>query len=284
MRVLVLGAGGMLGTDLLQEWKSDELIPARSSDADIRDFSQIESLIGRTRPDWIVLAAAYTDVDGSERNPELARAVNAKGTENVARAAQEQGARLFYISTDYVFDGLAKAPYEPDDPIAPLNVYGRSKAEGEMAVRKLHSNWCIARTSWLFGASGPSFPEKILRASETRSELTVVSDQVGSPTFTRDLAGAIRNLVHMDARGTLNVTNEGSCSWFEFAREILRQAGRNSVRVLPITSAEASRLANRPAYSVLSSRSLQANGLRMRNWSEALEAYLQELRHLGRLS
>jgi dTDP-4-dehydrorhamnose reductase len=284
MRILIIGARGMLGTDLLKEWKTDEVIPATSQDADIRDPEQVRSLLARTQPDWTVLAAAYTDVDGSERNPELAFAVNARGTENVARAAEECGSRLFFVSTDYLFDGTSTRPYEPDDPIAPLNVYGQSKAAGEKALRENHANWCIARTSWLFGASGACFPEKILRAAETRPELTVVADQVGSPTFTRDLAQAIRDLVRMDARGTLHVTNEGSCSWFEFAREILRQAGRDSVRVSPIATVEAGRPAKRPAYSVLSPASLHACGLRMRHWRDALGVYLKELREQGKLT
>jgi dTDP-4-dehydrorhamnose reductase len=284
MRILIIGASGMLGTDLLRELTGDEVVPATSRDADIRDLEQVRTLVTRTSPDWIVLTAAYTDVDGSERNPEQAFSINAKGTENVAKIAQEHGVRLFYISTDYLFDGTSGQPYEPDDPIAPLNVYGQSKAAGEKAIRENHTNWCIARTSWLFGASGVSFPEKILRAAETRPELTVVADQVGSPTFTCDLARAIRDLVRMDARGTLNVTNAGSCSWFEFAGEILRQAGRDSVRLSPITTAEAGRPAKRPAYSVLSPNSLHTRGLRMRPWEEALSVYLKELREMGKLS
>lgn len=284
MRILIIGAGGMLGSDLLRELKGDEVVPATSRDADIRDLGQVRTLVTRTKPDWIVLTAAYTDVDGSERNPEQAFSINAKGTENVAKIAQEHGVRLFYISTDYLFDGTSGQPYEPDDPIAPLNVYGQSKAAGEKAIRENHTKWCIARTSWLFGTSGVSFPEKILRAAETRPELTVVRDQVGSPTFTRDLAWAIRDLVRMDARGTLNVTNAGSCSWFEFAGEILRQAGRDSVRLSPITAAEAGRPAKRPAYSVLSPNSLRTRGLTMRPWEEALSAYLKELREMGKFS
>lgn len=273
----------MLGKDLLEEWTSDELLPARSADADIRDPVQVQAMVRQTRPDWIVLAAAYTDVDGSEQNPELAHAVNATGAENVARAASALGARLLYVSTDYVFDGQSRRPYEPDDPIAPLNVYGQSKADGEQAVRRLHRQWCIARTSWLFGASGPAFPEKILAASLKRPELSVVSDQVGSPTFTRDLARAIRGLVRADARGTVHVTNEGSCSWFEFAHEVLDQAGRAGIKVLPISTAQAGRLATRPAYSVLSPASLRARGIKMRAWPLALGDYLRDLRALGKL-
>jgi dTDP-4-dehydrorhamnose reductase len=283
MRILIIGANGMLGKDLVQEWTQDEIIPSTSCDTDIREFEQVRALIDRTRPEWVVLTAAYTDVDGSEKNPEQAFAVNGEGTKNVARAAQDQGARLFYVSTDYLFDGSATEPIEPDHPIAPLNVYGKSKAAGEAAVQAHHKCWCIARTSWLFGASGTSFPEKILKASETRPELTVVTDQFGSPTFTRDLARAIRDVVHKNARGTLNITNSGSCSWFDFAKEVLHQAGRDSIRVLPITTAEAGRPAKRPAYSILSPASLNARGIALRSWQEAARAYLKDLRAVGKL-
>lgn len=274
----------MLGKDLLKEWQQDEIVPATSRDADIREFEQVRLLIGRTRPDWVVLTAAYTDVDGSEKNPEQAFAVNGEGTKYVARAAQEHDAKLFYVSTDYLFDGTATHPVEPNHPIAPLNVYGQSKAAGEKAVQDNHKAWCIARTSWLFGARGSSFPEKILNAAETRPELTVVADQIGSPTFTRDLAGAIRDLVHQDASGILNITNTGSCSWFEFAQEVLHQAGRDSIRVLPITTAQAARPAKRPAYSVLSPASLNSHGIVLRSWQEATGAYLQDLRSVGKLT
>lgn len=276
MRILVLGARGMLGTDILNEWQSDELIPAGSADADIRYFPEIEKLILKVRPNWIVLSAAYTDVDGCERNPELAFAVNATGVENVARAAEPVAARIFLVSTDYVFDGKATRPYETHDPIAPLNVYGASKAAGEAALRNSHSSWCIGRTSWLFGVHGPSFPEKILRAAESHPQLSVVNDQVGSPTYTRDLGRAIRDLVLKDARGTIHITNEGTCSWFDFAREILSQSGRGSVPVLPITTDQSARPALRPSYSVLSPSSLHACGIRTRAWQEALHSFLME--------
>lgn len=284
MRILIIGASGMLGTDLIKEWPQDEVIPATSRDADIREPEQVRRLISYARPDWVVLTAAYTDVDGSERNPDLAFAVNAQGTENVARAAQEFGAHLFYVSTDYVYDGVATRPYEPTDAIAPLNVYGQSKAAGEKAIQDHHRQWCIARTSWLFGASRTSFPEKILRASETQPEVTVVADQVGSPTFTGDLARAIRELIRSGVYGIVNVTNGGSCSWFDFASEVLRQTGRTSVRLLPITTAQAGRPAKRPAYSVLSPASLHAHSITLRSWQEAVSAYLQDLRIRGKLT
>jgi len=276
MRILVLGARGMLGTDLLNEWRSDELIPAGSADADLRDFSQVERLIQKVRPDWIINSAAYTDVDGCEKNPDLALAVNATGVENVARAAESIGARVFLVSTDYVFDGSSARPYETTDPIAPLNVYGASKAAGEETLRKYSSAWCVGRTSWLFGLHGPSFPDKILRAAETRPELSVVNDQIGSPTYTRDLAGAIRDLVCKDARGIVHITNAGICSWFDFAREILVQAGRSAVPIHPITTDQSARPARRPNYSVLSPASLHTYGVELRPWQVALRAFLQE--------
>jgi dTDP-4-dehydrorhamnose reductase len=276
MRILIIGANGLLGSDLVKECATEEMIAAASCDADIRDFGQVRDLIARSKPEWIVLAAAYTDVDGSERNPDLAFAVNRDGAKNVAIAAREHGAKLFYVSTDYVFDGNSARPYEPDDPIRPLNVYGTSKAAGESAVLEQGGHWVIARSSWLFGASRACFPEKILAAADSQPELRVVNDQVGSPTYTRDLAEAIRKVMQANARGILNITNSGSCSWFEFAREILQRAGRKTP-VLPITSAEAARPAKRPAYSALSPAGLADYGIRLRNWRDALEAYLAEL-------
>lgn len=283
MRILIIGANGLLGSDLVRECDSEEVVAATSRDADIRDPAQVGSVVTRSRPEWIILTAAYTDVDGSERNPDLAFAVNRDGTRNVAAAAREHGAKLVYLSTDYLFDGTTKRPYEPDDPIHPLNVYGSSKAAGESAVREQGGHWVIARSSWLFGASRTCFPEKILAAADSQPELKVVNDQFGSPTYTRDLAMAIHKLIQADARGILNVTNSGSCSWFEFAREILCKAGRNT-QVLPITSAEAVRPAKRPAYSVLSPAALAACGIRLRNWQDALDAYLCELRGKGKLN
>jgi len=281
MRILIIGASGLLGSDLVKECATEEIIAAASRDVDIRDFRRVRDLLARSKPKWIVLAAAYTDVDGSERNPDLAFAVNRDGTKNVAIAAREHGAKLFYVSTDYVFDGNSARPYEPDDPIHPLNVYGASKAAGEAAVLEQGGHWVIARSSWLFGASRACFPEKILAAADSQPELRVVNDQVGSPTYTRDLAAAIHKLIEANARGILSITNSGSCSWFEFAREILQRAGRKTP-VRPITSAEAARPAKRPAYSALSPAALADYGIHLRNWRDALEAYLAELGEKGK--
>jgi dTDP-4-dehydrorhamnose reductase len=276
MRVLVLGARGLLGTDLLKEWQSDDLIPAGSAEADIRQSAEVQTLVQKIRPDWIVNSAAYTDVDGCERNPELAFAVNCTGAENVVRAAQSVGSRILHVSTDYVFNGQGTRPYEIDDEVAPINVYGASKAAGEAALLHSAVPWCIARTSWLFGMNGPSFPQKILQAAETRPELSVVNDQLGSPTYTRDLARAIRDLVQKDARGIVHVSNEGACSWYDFAKEILAGAGRQSVSVKPISTDQSARPARRPNYSVLSPSSLHACGIHMRPWQQALQSYLEE--------
>jgi dTDP-4-dehydrorhamnose reductase len=283
MRILIIGSRGLLGSELVEQWTNDEVIPATSGDVDIRDIGLVRQFITQARPDWVVLAAAYTDVDGSERNREQAFAVNGEGTRNVARVAQELDRKLLYVSTDYVFDGTSRRPYEPDDPIHPLNVYGASKAAGENAVREESKHWVIARTSWLFGASRDSFPEKILRAAARQPQIKVVADQIGSPTFTRDLATAIRDLVRSDARGIVHITNSGSCSWFEFAKEVLLRAKRK-IPILPITTAEADRLAKRPAYSVLSPASLTVRGITLRGWQEAVDAYLEELRQKGKMS
>lgn len=280
MRILIIGANGLLGRDLVEGWPGDDIIPAISRDADIREISQVRKLVTQEHPDWIILTAAYTDVDGSERNPDLAFAVNRDGTKNVSVVARELGAKLCYLSTDYVFDGASNRPYEPEDSVHPLNVYGASKAAGERAIQEEAGGWLIIRTSWLFGPARPGFPEKILHAADSLTKLEVVADQIGSPTYTKDLVSAIRELVRSDARGILNITNSGKCSWFEFARETLQRAGRNTP-VFPITSIEAGRPARRPAYSVLSPKASASYGIALRSWQEALQAYLVDLRRKG---
>jgi dTDP-4-dehydrorhamnose reductase len=284
MRILLIGAKGMLGTDMLRVWHSHEVIAADVAEADIRDLDQVRRLVSSSRPDWIVLTAAYTDVDGSENNRDLAFAVNATGAENVARAATEIGTRLYYVSTDYVFDGTSNRPYEPGDPVHPLNIYGESKAAGEAAVQTHAKRWCIGRTSWLFGANGNSFPEKILRASETRPEITVVWDQVGSPTYTVDLSAAILQLLERNVTGIVHTTNSGSCSWYEFACEVLNQAGRHAIRVKPVDTTEVTRAAKRPKYSILSPTSLSHYGVKIRDWKHTLPDYLADLRKVSKLT
>ncbi len=276
MKILLFCASGLLGKVLLEEWGSGEIIPTTSKEADIRSEEQVWKIFFKCHPEWTILAAAYTDVDGCEKNPDLAQAVNFRGAVNVARAARENNSRLQLISTDYVFDGTKSAPYEIDDPIRPLSVYGRSKAAAEQGVREILPDCCILRTSWLFGANGKCFPNSILSLATERTTLSVVTDQTGSPTFNRDLARVVRQLVRAGAAGTIHATNSGNCSWFEFAQEILRAGGHADVKVTPTSTQELGRPAPRPRYSVLSCKSLAPFGISLRSWKEALPAYLQE--------
>lgn len=258
----------------MRVWRDDDIVTGLGSrDADIRDASQVSAAVERTAPDWIVLSAAYTDVDGCETNRDLAFAVNRGGAINVAKTAKAHGSSLLFVSTDYVFDGKGTAPYETDHPRAPLGVYGQSKAQAEEALLKILSDVCIARTSWLFGIHGKCFPDTILKLASTRKEIDVVTDQRGCPTYSMDLARAIVQLCHANARDIVHVTNRGDCSWFEFAREILKQAGSETV-VRPTTSDKFVRPAPRPAYSVLSAKSLERYGITMRGWQDALGRYL----------
>lgn len=274
MKVMIIGATGLLGKALTREWTRDEVVGLGSREVDIRDRSQVGERVTAYRPDWIVLAAAYTDVDGCESNRDLAFAVNRDGPLNVAAAATECGAKLLFLSSDYVFDGNQTEPYEAKDSRNPQSVYGRSKAEAEVRLEQMPA-CCIARTSWLFGTGGKCFPETILRLAATRPALDVVDDQRGSPTYSLDLAKAIIGLCRRDARGIVHVTNAGDCSWFEFAREIVHLAGL-ATEVRPATTKQMSRLAPRPAYSVLSAASLSGYGIQMPNWKNAVERYLRE--------
>src|SRR5260370_23318042 len=194
MKVLVIGATGLLGKALIEEWKGDDVTGVGSGDADIRRQAQVSSLLARWRPDWTVLAAAYTNVDGCEKDPVRAHQVNCAGAINVASVVRAAGSRLLFLSTDYVFDGSKEIPYEPDDPVCPMNVYGQSKAEAEKAVHSILPRCCILRTSWLFGANGRCFPNTILELAQSRDQLPVVADQTRCPTFKHDLARGMGGL------------------------------------------------------------------------------------------
>jgi dTDP-4-dehydrorhamnose reductase len=275
MRVLIFGATGMLGQALVRQWNDDEIIPLGSVQADLRNPEQVNQAIESAKPDWIVLAAAYTDVDGCEINPTLASSVNTRGAVNVAKAAAEYGSKLLFISSDYVFDGKKTSPYDTTDSRNPINSYGRSKAEAEKALQQILPDSCIVRTSWLFGRGGKCFPDTILKLAETRPEIQVVNDQRGCPTHTADLANAIVKLCRSDAGGIVHCTNAGDCTWFDFAVELMRQSGKN-VRIRPTTSNEFVRPAERPKYSVLSSESLKIYGIALSPWQEAVSAYLAD--------
>lgn len=273
MRVLIFGATGMLGKALMRVWTGDEITGLGSADADIRVPELVQKQVERVRPDWIVLSAAYTDVDGCELNPQLANAVNTQGAVNVARAATKSGARLLFVSTDYVFDGKSTQPYEADDSRNPINSYGESKAEAETKILEIVPNASIVRTSWLFGAGGKCFPDTILKLAATRPQIEVVNDQRGCPTYTDDLAAAIVQLCRANAHGITHCTNSGDCTWYEFAAEILKASGLNT-KLLPTTTKKFVRPANRPRYSVLSPASLRVYGIVMRPWQQTLEPYL----------
>jgi dTDP-4-dehydrorhamnose reductase len=216
------------------------------------------------------LSAAYTDVDGCESQ---AFAVNRDGAVNVARAAQAAGARLLFLSSDYVFDGAKRSPYEITDARDPITVYGKSKAQAEERLLEILPKVCIVRTSWLFGHGGKCFPATILKLASTRPEISVVNDQRGSPTFTPDLAKALVQLCRANAQGLVHATNFGDCTWFDFAAEIVRASGLPT-KVNPVATAEFPRPAKRPAYSVLSPHSLRAYRIHMPDWKDALQRYL----------
>jgi dTDP-4-dehydrorhamnose reductase len=274
MRVIVFGASGLLGKALMREWSGDAVTGFGSGDADIRDAKRVQQVVQKARPEWIVLAAAYTDVDGCESNQGLAFAVNRDGAVNIATAAREVGARLLFLSSDYVFDGKKSSPYEVEDARNPQSVYGRTKAEAEIRLLELMPECCIARTSWLFGTDGKCFPDTILKLAASRPALDVVNDQRGCPTYAVDLARAIVQLSRKNAEGIVHVTDAGDCTWFEFAREIVSSAGLATI-VRPVNSQQMARPAPRPGYSVLSPTRLRALGIAMPSWRDALSRYLE---------
>jgi dTDP-4-dehydrorhamnose reductase len=275
MRITIFGASGLLGKELIHEWGGDTVTGLSSRDADIRDAERVQQVAEETRPDWMVLAAAYTDVDGCEGNPEPAFAVNRDGAVNVATAAKRFGARLVFLSSDYVFDGKKTTPYETGEVRNPQSVYGRTKAEAEIKLLELMPDCCIARTSWLFGTGGKCFPDTILRLAASRHTLDVVNDQRGCPTYAVDLARAIVQLCRDDASGIVHVNNAGDCTWFDFAQEIVRSAGLTTT-VRPVSSQQMARPAPRPTYSVLSPARLRSLGVKMPSWHDALSRYLAE--------
>ena len=275
MRVLIFGATGLLGKALVHEWRDDEIIALGSKECDVRSAAAVQQAVRQHRPDWIVMAAAYTDVDGCESHPELAFDVNTKGALNVAEAARHAGCRLLFLSTDYVFDGEKTTPYEADDARSPRGVYAKSKADAEIGILQVLPRACILRTSWVFGTGGKCFPGTILKLAESREHLDVVTDQRGCPTYTVDLARAIRELCRRDARAIVHVTNTGDCTWFDLAVFLLQEAGSATV-VNPTTTANFPRPAPRPKYSVLSPASLDSYGIRMPDWRDAVQRYLAE--------
>jgi len=274
----------MLGQDLVAELQSrHEVIPLKRGDADITDAPRITGAIERSRPDVVVHCAAFTAVDDCESQASLAFQVNCEGTRNVAAACRNAGAGMVYLSTDYVFDGKKPSPYIETDEPNPINVYGRSKLEGERRVNDVMGNtqraW-IVRVSWLFGPLGKNFVRTILERARRGEPLRVVDDQVGAPTYTADAAAKIRLIVEKGAPGTYHVTNQGYCSWFGFAREILRQAAElvkmEPVPLTPMTSQELRRPARRPRNSRLENARLRSEELGfLPSWEDAVSRYLR---------
>jgi len=276
MRILVTGARGMLGTELCAALQgAHEVIGADLEDFDITDTAATLAAVRGARPDWVIHAAAFTDVDGCEREPDRAFRVNALGTWNVAAACRETESALIYLSTDFVFDGEKGAPYTEYDAPHPLGAYGASKLAGERHVRELVEAHAIVRTAWLFARGGKNFVRTILAAAEERGELKVVGDQVGSPTYAPDLAAAIaRHLVGTPLYGTYHLTNAGSASWADLAEEALRLAG-SGARVVRIAACEWPSPTRRPKQSVLRRYALELRGADdMRPWQEALSEML----------
>jgi dTDP-4-dehydrorhamnose reductase len=274
---VVIGSKGMLGIDLVDLLVKDGVstVPLAREDIDIRDPESVLRAFKRYRPGTVINVAAITDVDGCESKVEEAFRVNAEGPCNLGLAASAVGTVLVHMSTDYVFDGAGAVPYKEEDAIAPIGVYGASKAEGEKHVREtLPEMHCIVRTQWLFGVHGKNFVEAIINAAQTRDALRVVHDQRGRPSYAPDVARALVDLCRLGARGTVHVAGSGETSWYEFARAILDRAGLDRVRVEPITTRELGRPAPRPAYSVLdTSRFTTIAGYALRHWREALDEY-----------
>lgn len=279
MKVLVTGVAGQLGHDVMKRL-AEMNIEAKGvdfQDFDLTDAAAVMDAVCSYAPDGIIHCAAYTAVDRAEQEPEKCAAVNGMGTLNLVRAALAVDAKLLYVSTDYVFSGEGETPFEVNSPYGAKNVYGLTKAQGEEAVRSLMTRFFIVRTAWVFGLNGQNFVKTMLRLGADRAEINVVADQFGSPTYTPDLARLLCDMILSNKFGVYHATNEGYCSWAEFAAEIMRQ-GERKCRVNPIPTSLYPTAAKRPANSRLSKSCLDAAGFdRLPPWQDALTRYLQEL-------
>lgn len=279
MKILVTGATGQLGHDVAEELakRGHEPIGVGSADMDITSEEQVRKMFDRVRPEAVVHCAAYTAVDRAEDEPELCRRINAEGTRRIARFCREYGCKLLYISTEYVFEGEGERPWEPDDTPNPLNVYGQSKYEGEQAVQECLDKYFIVRISWVFGLHGGNFVRTMLRLGRERGAVKVVDDQIGSPTYTRDLSILLADMAESEKYGIYHASNEGFCSWYEFAAEIFRKAGLR-VDVTPVDSGSFPTKARRPHNSRMNKDKIVKNGFnKLSSWQDALGRYLREL-------
>ncbi len=280
MRVFVTGVKGQLGYDVMNELEKRGLtgIGVDIDEMDITDAAACRKVISEAKPDAVIHCAAYTAVDAAEDNVDLCRRVNADGTRNIAQVCHDLDIKMMYISTDYVFDGQGTRPWEPDDERHPLNVYGQTKYEGELAVEELVKKFFTVRIAWVFGVNGKNFIKTMLRLGKERGAVSVVDDQVGSPTYTYDLARLLVDMIQTDKYGRYHATNEGLCSWYEFACEIFKKAGMDQVSVTPVTSEQFPAKAKRPSNSRMSKEKLTEAGFEhLPSWQDALERYLRTI-------
>lgn len=285
MKVLVTGYKGQLGFDVVKALTKNGDIPVAVDieEMDITDAESVESYISRSGVEAVIHCAAFTAVDNAEDKVELCRRINRDGTQNIANACKKNNLKMIYISTDYVFNGEGETPWTPDEKREPLNVYGQTKYEGELAVESTLDKCFIVRISWVFGLNGKNFVRTMLNLGKTHDKLTVVADQIGSPTYTADLAKLLCDMVHTDKYGRYHATNEGICSWFDFTKEIMKQASEYypeyaNVEVTPVSSNAYPTKAKRPSNSRMSKDKLTENGFnRLPTWQDALSRYLKEL-------
>lgn len=280
MRVVVTGVRGQLGFDVVGELaaRGHEAIGIDLFELDITDGAAVDAFFESTRPDALIHCAAYTATEKAQDEPDVCYKVNALGTENLAKACKSVGAKMLYISTDYVFDGKGDTPFKVDDAIAPLSVYGKTKYEGEVFVRELLDQYFIVRISWVFGINGKNFIRTMLKLAEQRDTVSVVSDQIGSPTYTKDLSPLLCDMIESERYGIYHATNEGYCSWFELAKEAFAAAGLE-MNVIPVTSDAFPSKIKRPENSRLDKSTLDENGFsRLPDWRDAVRRYVDELK------
>lgn len=284
MKVLVTGVKGQLGYDVVKELekRKHNAIGIDVDEMDITDKKAVERVLADVNPDVVIHCAAYTAVDAAEDNIELCKKINVDGTENIAVMCKKIGCKMIYISTDYVFDGEGENAFEPDQETAPLNVYGLTKFQGEEVVKRYLEKYFIVRISWVFGINGNNFVKKVLQLGKERKEINVVNDQIGSPTYTFDLSKLLVDMIETEKYGVYHATNEGICSFYEFACEIFRQAGLE-VKVNPVDSSVFPAKAKRPHNSRMSKDKLKENGFQpLPAWQEAVSHYLGELKKTER--
>ncbi|MCI8962157.1 MAG: dTDP-4-dehydrorhamnose reductase [Eubacterium sp.] len=277
MKVLVTGINGQLGHDVMGELKKrgHEAVGVDIEEMDITDAECVKRVMTQTAPEAVIHCSAYTAVDRAEEEVELCRLVNAEGTKNVAEVCAGLDCKLLYLSTDYIFSGEGERPWEPGDEPDPLNIYGLTKFEGEQEIKSRMDKYFIVRISWVFGVNGNNFIKTMLRLGRENGAVRVVDDQIGSPTYTYDLAVLLVDMIETEKYGEYHASNEGTCSWYEFAKEIFAAAGMNEVEVTPVSSEEFPAKAKRPKNSRMSKEKLVKNGFnKLPSWQDAVKRYV----------